>query len=445
VTSPSDIDTPVARALAASRAGRREEAGAIVASLVQECFGFAAAKVAVASDRYSLNSLNGLLSTEAGEEFFFKFHHEEGEEATSDEYYQAELLREAGFPVDSPVHASKAVGRQILLYRVRHDRRFADVCRGLDFGDAGAGFRAAVAAQETLDAEIGANYLKTLHASTAADCAREPIHQLFHARLIDRDRPGELGGRARRFFFDGSFDLAGRTLDAAALRAARWTVNGVEYRDSIETLLARSLALLAPVRLATGGVVVAHGDAHNANLWYEEQPGRTPRLVMFDPAFAGRHVPALLAEAKATMHNIFAHPLWLYDDAATAERFHASVELGAGRIAVETDWALSALRKAFLASKGERVWRPLLAALRDRHLLPADWRETLRAALFCCPSLVMELRAGGSGGHNPVSSVIGLAVAVSLGSEPVTPAGDDASRFLDAIDPRARSGQLLSG
>ena len=366
MTTPADNSTPVARALAASRAGRREEAGAIIAGLVSECFGFAVATVAVASDRYSLNSMNGLLATEAGEEFFFKFHHEEGEEATSDEYYQAELLREAGFPVDSPVHASKVVGRQILLYRVRHDRRFADVCRGLDFSDNGADFRAAVTAQETLDAEIGVNYLKTLHASSPADCVKEPIHQLFHARLVDRERPSALGGRAQRFFFDGPFDLAGQVLAAPALRAARWTVNGVAYRDSIGTLLARSLALLAPVRLAACGAVVAHGDAHNANVWYEESPGRVPSLVMFDPAFAGRHVPALLAEAKATMHNIFAHPLWLYDAAAAAERFHASVDLHEERIVVETDWTLSALRQAFLASKAERVWRPLLSALRDR-------------------------------------------------------------------------------
>ena len=48
----------------------------------------------------------------------------------------------------------------------------------------------------------------------------------------------------------------------------------------------------------------------------------------------------------------------------------------------------------------------------------------------------MELRAGGSGGHNPVSSAIGLAVAVSLGSEPETPAGDTVSAFLGAIDPQ---------
>jgi hypothetical protein len=63
VTTPADNSTPVARALAASRAGRREAAGAIIAGLVSECFGFAVATVAVASDRYSLNSMNGLLAT----------------------------------------------------------------------------------------------------------------------------------------------------------------------------------------------------------------------------------------------------------------------------------------------------------------------------------------------------------------------------------------------
>jgi hypothetical protein len=414
MSGPAIPETPVARAVAASRAGRREEAGAIVAALVEECFGFAVAKVAVSSDRYSLNSLNGLLASEAGEEFFFKFHHEEGEEATSDEYYQAEMLRAAGFPVDSPVHASKAVGRQILLYRVRHDRRFAEICRALDFGAGDSEIGIALAAQETLDEAIGSNYLRTLHASTPADCAREPIHQLFHARLVDRDQPGELGGRARRFFFGVPFDLAGQILDADALRAARWMVNGVAYPDSIGELLARSLTLLAPARLAASGAVVAHGDAHNANVWYEEGQGPAPRLVMFDPAFAGRHVPALLAEAKATMHNIFAHPLWLYDAPAAAERFRVAVEVRKDAISVETDWTLSPLRRGFLASKAARVWKPLLAAMREKGLLPVEWRRSLRAALFCCPTLVMELRAGGSGGHNPISSALGLAIAVTL-------------------------------
>ena len=434
MTANSATSTPVALALAASRAGRRDEAGAIVAELVRECFELPVRQVAVGSDRYSLNSMNGLLTTEAGEEFFFKFHHEEGEGAASDEYYQAELLRDAGLPVDSPVHASKAVGRQILLYRVRRDPRFADICRALDFAEPSGEFDAALAAQETLDAAIGASYLQSLHAATAADVAREPIHQLFHARLLDPQHPGRLGGRARRFFFEGPFDLAGVAIDAETLRAARWVVNGIAYRDSIGELLERSLRLLSPARL-TGGAVIAHGDAHNANLWCEQRPGSAPRLVMFDPAFAGRHVPALLAEIKATMHNNFAHPLWLYDADAAAGRYHAKVELRGGRIQVETDWSLSALRRRFLEIKSARIWRPLLAALRERGWLAPDWRETLRAALFCCPTLVMELRAGGSGGHNPVSSAIGLATAVSLGSEPMTSSADAVTEFLDSVTP----------
>ena len=45
----------------------------------------------------------------------------------------------------------------------------------------------------------------------------------------------------------------------------------------------------------------------------------------------------------------------------------------------------------------------------------------------------MNLRAGATS-HNPVSSLIGLSVAVMAGSEPV--AGEDTvTRFLDAIDP----------
>ena len=53
----------------------------------------------------------------------------------------------------------------------------------------------------------------------------------------------------------------------------------------------------------------------------------------------------------------------------------------------------------------------------------------MRLALFCCPTLVMSLRAGSASQHNPVSSTIGLAMAVMLGS-----GGDDEfSRWLDDL------------
>jgi hypothetical protein len=183
--------------------------------------------------------------------------------------------------------------------------------------------------------------------------------------------------------------------------------------------------------------VTAHGDAHNANVWFETDRA-TPHLTMFDPAFAGSHVPALLAEVKATFHNIFAHPTWLYEPQVAATRFQARAERRGDVLAIETDWALSPLRTAFLERKAMLLWRPLLAEMQARGALPADWRRLVKLALFCCPTLVMNLRANGTtgaGAHNPVSSAIGLGIAVMMGSAPMEGAGDALSAFLDAIEP----------
>jgi len=46
----------------------------------------------------------------------------------------------------------------------------------------------------------------------------------------------------------------------------------------------------------------------------------------------------------------------------------------------------------------------------------------------------MDLRAGGSADHTPVTSAIGLAVAMTMGSEPEG-ATDALSAALDSIDP----------
>jgi hypothetical protein len=188
--------------------------------------------------------------------------------------------------------------------------------------------------------------------------------------------------------------------------------------------------------------VTAHGDAHNANVWYEENE-QAPRLSLFDPAFAGEHVPALLAEVKPTFHNIFAHPTWLYEPQVAAARFQARARRRGDVLEIETDWALSPLRAAFLEQKATLLWRPLLAALQAQGQLPPDWRRPLKLALFCCPTLVMNLRsqgADGAGAHNPVSSAIGLGIAAMMGSAPQSGAGDVLSRFLDTIEPPGTNG-----
>jgi hypothetical protein len=424
-------DSPTGRARALMKAGDVAAAEAVVAALIAEEFGRKVSGLSINRDAYSLNSLNGFVETDAGS-FFFKFHQEEGEDRMSGEYYRARILAEAGLPVDLPVETSTRPGRQILLYRLRRDRRLAEVARDLDEERDVAKLAPVIAAQEALDRAVAEVYRKTLHPITAEQAQAEPIHRLFHERLRDFDRPGVIGGRFASFYRDQDFALPGMTLNWRALRDLRISFNGVVYRESLGALFDAAFTGLEPRNFAGLGVT-AHGDAHNANVWVETDQ-RLPHLTMFDPAFAGSHVPALLAEVKATFHNIFAHPYWLYEPQVAVTRFQAKVGRRGDVLAIETDWALSPLRMAFLERKAELLWRPLLAEMQARGQLPADWRRQLKLALFCCPTLVMNLRAG-AGAHNPTSSALGLGIAVMMGSAPKDGAGDTLSAFLDAIEP----------
>lgn len=184
------------------------------------------------------------------------------------------------------------------------------------------------------------------------------------------------------------------------------------------------------------------GDRPARRAMLAAQAGRRgpARLTLFDPAFAGRHVPALLAEVKATFHNCLAHPFWLYDPIEAAARYSPRARWSGGEIEVTLDWELSPLRAAFLESKAQRIWRPLLHHLAAAGCLEVGWRETLRCALFCCPALVMSLRSGDGPAHNPISSLIGLAVAVMAGSEPLAGGADVVTRFFDRISPASPPG-----
>ncbi len=157
--------TAEARALA--RAGRREEAAAIVRTMLHERFGLDARQVQINVDIYSLNSLNGTFVA-AGQRLYFKFHQEENEEAMAGEYYRAGLLAEAGLPVDQPLHVSSEPGQQILVYRRRDELRFADVLSKIDFSNDAAAAGRALAVERRLNDELIRVYRKTLHRIDAA-------------------------------------------------------------------------------------------------------------------------------------------------------------------------------------------------------------------------------------------------------------------------------------
>ncbi|WP_167531356.1 MULTISPECIES: hypothetical protein [unclassified Mesorhizobium] len=407
------------------------EAQRALTALLGDLFGMNPGNVRINVDKYSLNSLNGFFDSD-GQPYFFKFHQEEGEEAMAGEYYRAEILSRAGLPVDQPVHMSAQPGEQILVYSRRVDPRFSDVLFALDTKDDAGRRREAVLAERDLSARLLDVYLETLHPVTVAQVSAEPIHRLFHERLIDADTRLSPGGRLADFYVGKSFVFPGAELDWDRFSRLKFVINGQRYISSIGELFDAAAERLRPDRLADAGGVVAHGDAHNANVWYVETAGRA-ELSFFDPAFAGSHIPTLLAEVKATFHNIFAHPFWLYDPAMATQAFQARARLDGDFLYVDTDWDLSPIRRDLLEVKAMELWRPLLLELKRRGMLPADWRTVLRSGLFLSPTLVMNLRAGARS-HTPVSSLIGFSVAVMVGSEP-DGGTDRMTGFLDRIDP----------
>jgi len=397
-------DTRTLSRTAEIRAVARQDvprAQTMLETFIADLFDIPVTGLRINQDQYSLNSLNGFF-TSGADAFFFKFHQEDGEEEMTGEYYRADILSQAGLPVDQPVHISTLAGEQVLIYRRRSDPRFSDVLFDLDQTPDATATARARAAETELNTRILSVAQKTLHPITPQEAAAEPIHRLFYERLIDLPGGHYPGGRLAKFYVGKQFAFPNDV-------ALHW--------DQIAD---------APVRI--------NGLAYEGTLRQAFDTAQD-RLAFFDPAFAGNKVPALLAEVKSTFHNIFAHPFWLYNPDMAAERYQARVTLDDGVLSFDTDWQPGPARRALLEAKAETFWKPWLAHLRDAGLLPQDWEQILRTGLFLSPTLVMNLNAGEGGDrHNPISSAIGLSVALSAASRPVT--GEDMfTRFFDAVRP----------
>lgn len=405
------------------RRGSADGAARVARRALRETFDLDVVTLDFTQDEYSLNSVSGRAGLRDGRTYFFKFHQEEGEGENVTEYYRAQILCDAGLPVEVPVATSTRPGVQMALYELRREPRLADVCAGLERtrGTAARLPAELLAARRELDGRTGRVLLETLRAPSPSS-SEAAIHQLFYHRLADRS--GRFpGGRYLGYYHESS--------TFAAFMDKRWRVNGVEYRSSLAELASQAAQLLSPRTLADQPVVTAHGDDHQGNVWVLDSPSGSPVLRLFDPAFAGCDLPALLAPAKATFHNALAHPFWLYHPAEAAERFTVHARSDGDVVELVDDARLSGLRLEILDSAAELVWAPLLAALARRSALPTNWRATVRSALFSCPMLVTNLM--GASRPEP-ARILGLARAVAAGSEPVA-GSDEVSRFLDRITP----------
>ena len=420
---------------AAIRQGRDEDARVMSLALLSDVMGQPVADLTINADRYSLNSVNGFAEMENGKAVFFKFHQEDGEEDGVDEYYNAQALARAGYPVSRPLFQETAPGRQMLVYARSADPRLSDVCSSIEKGRGQIKAASVIAAQTATDKAFATIARRTLHWSEDPSALRQPLFQLFYNRLVDdpaRQDGVVLGGRVRKFYLGQPVTWPGLSANFNDIRDLSWEIDGLTYGMTLRDGFRQALRLLSPKRFLPGPVVTAHGDAHNANVWYHPHRKDAP-LSLFDPAFAGCAVPALLAEVKATFHNVFAHPFWLYEPDIAAEKFSASVSIEDGRIRVVTNFRPSPLREAFAASKARHFWAPLLADMARRGWLDAGWETTVRTALFACPTLVMNLLPGPDSTHNPTSSLLGFSQAMRVLCPPGNGGQDFVSTFFDCI------------
>lgn len=373
----------------------KSEAEALLLAFVQRVFPTLDVRsLTLRPQATSLNSFNGFLRLGDGSTLFFKTHTEQ-DNAIS-EYYNAEMLEQAGYPVVKPLHSSTVSGQQLLIYPVITAPPVFDVARALETGAAQTvSLQSLQRAQNASDRELIALYRQSLAWQGGQDAAKAPIHQLFYHRLT--------GGRLDRFYADDiTVAFPHRTLTWGEVKPVHWVINGAHYAPSLADLIAEAIERLHPSQDAPS--VIGHGDAHNGNVFYEGES-----LRYFDPAFAGRHHP-LLDIVKPIFHNVFA--MWMYFREEERARLSITCEVRGATWYVTHDYAINPVRRMFLDSKIHLTLVPLLQTLAERGWLEKDWRRTLKLALMCCPLLTMDLTQ-----FPPKIALLGLAFAIEMGAE----------------------------
>ncbi len=350
----------------------------------------------------SLNSFNGFYQVD-GEEYFFKTHVEE--QGILQEYYHAEVLREAGYNIVKPLRTLHENGQQMVIYPVVHWSVMFDLVRSLETGQAMDDITMAmlVEAEKHECARLLAIYTETLMNTTAQENADAPIHQLFWHRLT--------GGRLENYYSGKNVPLPIQegSIPFERLLSYKWRINGVDQPYTLGALIERAITVLHPKRGAF--TIIGHGDAHFGNVFLEQQQD----YLYFDPAFAGRHSP-ILDVVKPLFHNVFA--TWMYFPSEIAQSLRIQVYVEDTTLIVDHNYALTPVRQAILKTKQEYLLAPLFAQLRAVDALPADWLEVMQSALMCCPLLTMNLL---DAQRMPSTiSWLGFAMAVSMGNNNIT-------------------------
>lgn len=369
--------------------------------------------VSVKPSAISLNSINGFLQTKDGKKFFFKTHVEP--QSIVNEYYNSNILAEAGYPIIKPIFNSNEWGKQFLIYDYFETPSLFDIVRNLEQNQE-TDSELIISIQRQADTQLCSIYKKTLENISANQNSEAPIHQLFYHRII--------GGRFNSFYQNSEILLPGKSLTYEYLSNMKWVINGIEFQHTLDDLVNAATEILNPN--FTTPSIIGHGDAHNGNIFLDRN---RETLLYFDPAFAGRHSP-LLDLAKPIFHNVFA--IWMYFPEEIAQKLSINFSIQDKKLVVDHDFIPSTIRLNILRSKLNGVLKPILKELQKQGYSIERWQEFLKLALFCCSFLTMNL--SDSKRFSSKISLLGLAMSIEMGSYGINGTKSSLDRELNAIN-----------
>ena len=386
-----------------------------ILSFVKKIFNLDIVEIKINSSAVSLNSVNWFIVYRNGREDFFKFHSEEWEEDSVWEYYRAGVLEKAGFPVISPKYESSKSWEQFLIYEKIEDKTVYDFMWEIDekflenwiYDDAKV--IKILKAEEKINKKCIKIAEKTLKVVNYKEVENESIWQLFYWRLkSEKTIP-----RIDLFYKNKEVILPNwEKINFEEFKKYKWIINWKKYSQNLEEIITDATKILNPKSREKWPVITAHGDDHNWNKFFINEEN----IKYFDPAFASKNVPALLAFIKTTFHDVFAHPLYLYEPNKIEKYLKVDFKIDYKNkiITFNNNFSLdkqAPFRKELLKLKFKTLWKPLIDLLKEQNLLEKSAKEFIKKALFCCPFLAVNLI-----NYEKFSSVVSM-LAISIAIE----------------------------
>ncbi len=251
--------------------------------------------------KVSLNSImaNAVLVMNGEErKVFLKIHIEANSKNGSaigdaNEYANAELLFNAGWPVLAPLGRNSNPDFPLLIYpRVSAETLFTAIEE--TYAGKGSISNLDIKIMDKTQEIVGRVTQASLKETSSSNAISSPVQTLFYERFKE-------GGRIDEWYKDETlFSLPGlgEPITWEKLKKAQWDINGIEYKNAIGEIIASARKSLSFSGEEKAFKVISHGDDHSGNIFLERETGIA---TLFDPAFAGEN-PIALSDTKALAH-----------------------------------------------------------------------------------------------------------------------------------------------